>query len=728
MEETKNNNPTSSNSPSPTSNPTSSSPDKSPTPSTPKSNDEGKGGGTDNPTPANNNRPAHHQTFTNNGTIEHSDSTMSNPINDKVDTSEKSGDSTEDNTPFDLSYFEGIYKTKEKDPLDLSYFESPYDKNKLEDYLKSNVESGNQLAYNAEDFTEVANRIDNAPVNSNLLYEAIFNEGSSFRGAQDVAKNLLRKITGEVNRNGRVSDRSINALNQISETIDRRESADRGGISSPYDEAFRSLKREIEFAKQKAEDIKSNGVTKNTGISAESERQQIEDSLAPAKNRLRSAYESGSPTEIENAKRAYERVANRVKQDFEGSGVMESDWNYVSKPEVFYQKLEEEYGPAPTEDEYEPEDSTEETPEPARTESVPETSTSSSTSVTEDDLASVTRERQSAEEEMRDTLGGLLGGGVDSFIERLLREDNYDDMGSAEEIDNAIRGHFYGLNGNSYRALANWIDAQNRERQIREALASTPRGTERGETPTADETPRTEVATTESETPETPATETETPTEVAMAESSETSSETPEDGIPEEIPEEPSEETKTVMDAMEHLDGRWYEFGSEDYERTRKQIARISPSAEEEFMDFADLINDITNGSAGDKVKAVLKLLSKATWDTFNILPKVCADVAKDIVYRLIKGDYDTSGLSEGEQKQVQRFAHNKRNVDMMNAMLNTMDKPIESSIRGKGRGQATDESDYNEGLIEETNDVVSDVTKKYIISQPWIFKAIQRW
>ena len=203
-----------------------------------------------------------------------------------------------------------------------------------------------------------------------------------------------------------------------------------------------------------------------------------------------------------------------------------------------------------------------------------------------------------------------------------------------------------------------------------------------------------------------------------------------EDEIPEEIDEEPSEETHSVMDAIEDLDDsrRWWEFGSEDYERTRHQIARISPTAEEEFMDFADLINDVVNGSAGDKVKAVLKLISKAAWDTFNILPKVCVDIAKDIVYRLIKGDYDTSGLTEGEQKQVERFSHNRQNVNMMNAMLDTMDKPVTSSIRGKGRGQATDESDYNEGLIEQTNDVTSDVTKKYIISQPWLFKAIQRW
>lgn len=711
MEETKHDNPTSSPNSSPTnSNPTTT--DNSPTPSAPKSNNDGKGGETDNPTPTSNNHgPSHHTTTTNNNPTEHSDSTMSNPVNDKVDTSEKSGDSIEDNTPFDLSYFDGIYKTKEKDDsLDLSYFESPYDKNKLEDYLKSNVETGNQLAYNAEDFATGGERVRMVPVDSAGL--DVFGDERRFRERQESAKRALEDIQSEVRETGTVSDEKIERLNNIIEDINNRFRLP-GDIQEGN---YEDIKRELEFAKQKAEDIKSRGTTKNPGISAESENQQIEDSLAPAKNRLFSAYESGSPIEIENAKRAYERVANRVKREFEGSDVMESNWRYVSKPETFYQKLEEEYGPAPTEEEYESETPTESTSSTPETPS--ETSTTSTSSVTEDDLASATRERQSAEEEMRDTLGGLLGGGVDSFIERLLREDNYDDMSSAEEIDNAIRGHFYGLNGNSYRALANWIDAKNRERRARESLA---RGTS-----TRTETSRTEVAeTTESETPETPTSTSETPTEIASTEGTES-----EDEIPEGIDTEPSEETHSVMEAMAHLDkgGRWWEFGSEDYERTRKQIARISPTAEEEFMDFADLINDITNGSAGDKIKAVLKLISKAAWDTFNILPKVCVDVAKDIVYRLIKGDYDTSGLTDAEQKQVERFSHNKQNTNMMNALLNTMDKPIESSIRGKGKGQATDESDYNEGLIEQTNEVVSDATKKYIISQPWVFKAIKRW
>lgn len=646
----------------------------------------------------------------NNSPTEHSDSTMSNPVNDKVDTSEKSSDSTEDNTPFDLSYFDGIYKTKEKDdPLDLSYFESPYDKNKLEEYLKSNVESGNQLAYNKQDFRDSLNRVDNilAPEAPAFFDFAARPDENKFQDFKERASSVLEDLY-HLTRNRRPLDSQINSLNDLTNEANTLKNSTG---SRPYKDVYEKIKQEIDFAKQKAEDINTFGATKNTGISSESERQQINDALDPAKSRLQRAYESGDPTEIENAKQNYERVANRVNQEFEGSEVSRRAWNVLNKPEVFYQKMEESYGPTPETPTTSSTSSTsEETP---TTSSTPETPTST-TSTTEDDLRSAHEESTLAAMDLAEALRTSPSNIEDSDTARALQSGEFGNITSAEEMRRAmIEGAGFPLDETT-DAWARWAAAQNRERLARES-ASTPRGTERGETPTADVTPTEETSTTETPT-----------TEVAMGESSET----PEEEIPETIDEEPSEETHSVMDAIEGLDDsrRWWEFGSEDYERTRHQIARISPTAEEEFMDFADLINDIVSGSAGDKVKAVLKLISKAAYDTFNILPKVCVDVAKDIVYRLIKGDYDTSGLTEGEQKQVERFSHNRQNVNMMNAMLDTMDKPIESSIRGKGRGQATDESDYNEGLIEQTNDVTSDVTKKYIISQPWLFKAIQRW
>ena len=613
MEETNHNNPTSSPNPSPTnSNPTTT--DTSPTPSAPKPNDEGKGGETDNTTPVNNNRSTHHQTFTNNGTIEHSDSTMSNPVNDKVDTSEKSNDSTNENSAFDLSYFDEIYKTKEKDdPLDLSYFESPYDKNKLEDYLKSNVESGNQLAYTAEDATN-ANQVFQ---NAKDLFFSSAQESPSEVARETSGGNPLVRVASEVGGDlGATNAAKLNFMNDINnnvygnttskeevlQSIREKHPLITNSISNDLLNAWAESVVASNKSRQIAEDLGRNGPTANSGITKAEELDLM--------NRAASDYSSLSDAEKEMAGKVVEYAA--------------------AHPNALNQPINP----------------------------------------------------------------------FDTPANNRAREERN------QRLSNAITA----VN-----------EAREAERREAERARETTTETETPTTPATStaETPATETSET--------ATETET-TETPTTEARETTTET-EDEIPEEI-EEPSEETRDVMDAIEGLDdsGRWWEFGSEDYERTRHQIARISPTAEEEFMDFADLINDIVNGSAGNKIKAVLKLVSKAAWDTFNILPKVCVDVAKDIVYRLIKGDYDTSGLTEGEQKQVERFSHNKQNVNMMNVMLNTMDKPIESSIRGKGRGQATDESDYNEGLIEQTNNVTSDVNKKYIINNPWIFKAIQRW
>ena len=613
---------------------TPSSPSSSPSSSSSSSNSSPSSSTTDNSSPSSSNsspsssttdnsspttHTTHHTTnaSTDSSSSEHSDSSMSNPVNDKVDTSEKQADSTEDNTPFDLSYFDGIYKTKEKDgPLDLSYFESPYDKGKLEEYLKSNVESGNQLAYNSEDFTEGSNRVyDINPFTGTFSGFRQFMAGGineDFTGLKSSVRDKLTNIANDVVRTGKVSDRHMTDLNAATESINEKlRSLQDQHYKEPfeklkslqdqhYKEPFEKLKREVEFAKEKAENINTFGVTKNTGISSESERQRINDALDPAKDRVQRAYESRDPAAIENAKQDYERVANRVKQDFEGSEVFQRAWNILNKPEVFYQKMEEKYGSTPTE----PKTPTTSTSEPARTESVPETPT---------------------------------------------------------------------------------------------------------------ETTPVEPDTTES----TITTETTESTETGT-----------EEEIPEEISSDIDVDVEELVDAMEGIDkkGRWWHQGSDEYERVREQIKMVSPSAEDDFMDFAQDIDNILNGSAGQKVKAVLKLVAKAAWDTFNIIPKLCIDMTKDIVYRLIKGDYDTSGLTDAEQRQVKRFVNNKHNVAMMNSILDTIDKPIESSIRGKGKGQATDESDYNEGITENTNDVVSDATKKYIISQPWLFKAIQRW
>ena len=551
-----------------------------------------------------------------NNPTEHSDSTMSNPVNDKVDTSEKSNNFTEDNSAFDLSYFDGIYKTKEKDPLDLSYFESPY-KNKLEEYLKSNVETGNQLAYTGEDLTAAEQALQNA---KNAFDRAV--QGDAFINIGDItSRNAFSRISGNITLNPVDREAStkknrdlqsnaygnLTSKEEILQKIREKHPVIANNISNNLLDAWAENAVAYNKEKQIRDDLGINGSTANSGITKAQEMDLM--------NRAASDYSSLSDAEKEMANRVVEYAAAHPNE------------------------LNQPTNPFDT---------------PANNRAIEE------------------RNRR---------------------------------LGEAITAVNTAR------------------EAERREAErTRETTPTTPTTLATPATPATPATETSETTPVETETTDTTITE-DTPT----TESTETETESE---IPETIDEEPSEETHSVMDAIEDLDDgrRWWEFGSEDYERTRHQIAKISPTAEEEFMEFAVLINDIVNGSAGDKVKAVLKLLSKAAWDTFNILPKVCVDIAKDIVYRLIKGDYDTSGLTKGEQKQVERFSHNRQNVNMMNAILDTMDKPVTSSIRGKGRGQATDESNYNEGLIEQTNDVTSDVNKKYIINNPWIFKAIKRW
>lgn len=402
---------------------------------------------------------------------------------------------------FNLDYFDKPEEapqevTEKADELingDLNYFDNwiaeaedqkKQNKEQLDAYLKSNVESGNQLAYNSEDFTTGREKIE--AINPGFI-SGPFTNTNMFNTIRNNARGLLQEVSNQVNSTGTVRDRTIDRLNEALEDVN---SESRRVIGSS--EAYDKLKRELEFAKQKAEDIKSNGVTKNTGISAASERQQIEDNLQPAKDRLMSAYESGSPTEIENAKQAYERVANRVRSEFEGSDVMESDWNYASKPEVFYQKLEEEYGPAPTEEESVPE-----TPdEPARTEETP--ATSSTTSATEDDFRSAHEESTLAAMDLAEALRTSPSNIEDSDTARALQSGEFGNITSAEEMRRALIEDAGFPLDESTDAWARWAAARNRERQTREALASTPRGTEIVDsvlsealefTPTSPETP-----------------------------------------------------------------------------------------------------------------------------------------------------------------------------------------------------------------------------------------------
>lgn len=690
MEDTKNNSPTSNSGPGSGTNSTPNSTHDNPVNSTPTSNNNNNNSpNSDNPENPNSDRRHSHNNNTNTDTStgqEHSDSTMSNPVNDKVDTSEKTNDTIDNNSAFDLSYFDGIYKTKEKDdPLDLSYLESPYDKNKIEEYLKRNVESGNQLAYTQEDLNEAGRNLqrslDNftATMAESGIFGGVTVPGAvSFNGSDlaldsrptDIA--ALASMNGDVMRN---TYGNITSKEEAKQKIREQHPTIANNITDNLLNAWAERIVANNKQKQIQEDMGRNGPTANRGMSKAEEMDLLE--------RAASDYDSLNEAE----KRKVDDAA-LYWRSFGGS-------NGLIQPPEPLNPLE---------------------PANSRNNRA---------------IAERNRER----EERGQRLNNFLNSRVDEILASALRGTSTTPTtsttpASTRETPTTRTETPRTSTSEPARTTSTRTESvpetpRTSEPVRTEETASAPTRTE--ETPTTEERPETpthpETSVTE-ETPEEPTVTEDTPTITE-----DTSTEI-EDEIPETIDEGPSEETHTVMDVIEDLDdgSEWWKHGTATNERVRRQIKRVSPTAEKEFMDFAQDIEDIMDGTAGQKVKAVLKLVSKAAWDTFNIIPKMCGDMVKDVVYRLIKGDYDISGLTDAEQKQVERFTHNKKNVAMMNSMLNTMNKPIESSIRGKGKGQATDESDYNEGITETANDVVSDVTKKYIISQPWLFKAIQRW
>lgn len=700
---------------------------------------------------------------------------------------------------FNLDYFdkpeeapqEVTEKTSELINGDLNYFDNwiteaedqkKQNKEQLDAYLKSNVESGNQLAYNSEDFTEDSNRINNITVNSNPLYEAIFNEEEAFNNTKDAVNSILRNISNEVNRGGTVNNRLIESLNMVNDVIDRRES--RLSISSPYDEAFRNLKREVEFAKEKAEDINTYGITKNTGISAESERQQINDALDPAKNRLRSAYERGDPTEIENAKQNYERVANRVKQDFEGSKVLQRAWNVLNKPEVFYQKLEEEFGAAPTE----PEATSSETPtrtetptstsEPARTESVPETPTSSSTS-TEDELRSATEERIARESSGAETSRGTERGetpiaDVTPTEETLTTETPAEETTTETETETSVSSE--DVIAKADEAKAAYEEAKKREYEAihREAdeteIAQLAAEVERlrqeweeAEAEAADLRPREEG---EAE-PKEPRTghgredrelsKEETLPEWVGGDDPHTSSagaywagafgdENWSDKVPQKT-------AQGLIDyANDHHDNPFAMFGMTalmeaggyDALKAGKDVQDMIASAKEVAANANKAIGFFKNGSVLDGIKSilstgwsVLKVLGNtvsAAWNVcksaFSFIRSIFAPISSAVSsflntvngYNSVKAMIrDMYGIENTDEVIGEIFGDNSETATEQKP-VNVLNK-TGFSVKG---GTVTDESDYNKGLKEKENEIASDVCKKTMLYFPYLRKAVR--
>lgn len=680
---------------------------------------------------------------------------------------------------FNLEYFdkpeeaspEVTEKASELINGDLNYFDNwiteaedqkKQNKEQLDAYLKSNVESGNQLAYNSEDFTE--DKINNInPFSGPLSGFREFMAGSvndRFNDLKNSAKGGFLNLANEVARNGRVSDRSINDLNTTIEAIDRELRIINSGGDQHYKEPLEKLKREVEFAKQKTEDINTFGVTKNTGISSNSERQQINDALDSVKNRLRSAYESGNPAEIENAKRDYERIANRVKQEFEGSEVSQRAWNVLNKPEVFYQKMEDEFGPTSET----PTETSTSTSEPARTESVPEATSSETPSRTEETPS----ETETTESETPET---SAEESTETPAEETTTEEPESEttepetsVSSEDVIAKAdeAKAAYEEAKKREYEAIHREAD----ETEIAQLAAEVERlrqEWEEAEAEAADLRPREDGE----DNPEKPRvghgredrelSKEETLPEWVGGDDPHTSSagaywagafgdENWSDKVP------PKTVQGLIDYANDHHDNPFAMFGMTalmeaggyDALKAGKDVQEIIASAKEVAANASNAIDYFKNGSVKDGIKSilsagwsVLKIFGNtvsAAWNvcksTFSFLRSVFAPISSAVSsflntvngYNSVKAMIrDMYGIENTDEVIGEIFGDNSE--------TNTKQSPVHAlnktgfSVKG---GTVTDESGYNNGLKQKENDIASDVCKKTMLYFPYLRKAVR--
>ena len=650
---------------------------------------------------------------------------------------------------------------------DLNYFDNwiteaedqkKQNKEQLDAYLKSNVESGNQLAYNTEDFIEGSDKIYGIDFYSgpfkflSKLKRNPYND--KFKSIKAASRYDLHNIANDIEGAGAVDDRRLERLNNRIEEIDRALSETPPGFREP----FEKLKREIEFAKEKAQDINTYGVTKNTGISAESEKQQIDDALTPVKERLMSAYESGSPTEIENAKQAYERVANRVKQDFEGSEVSRRDWNVLNKPEVFYQKMEEEYGPTP--------ETPTRTSEPVRTEPIPETSTevtSTETSTTESETPETSTETSTPTDEPEVTPEPETESEEESTTDvetetPTTSSDDTDVIAKADEAkaayEEAKKREYEAIHREADETeiaqLAAEVERLRQEWEEAEAEAAALRPREDGEDES--EKPRVGHGREDRE-----LSKEETLPEWVGGDDPHNSSagaywagafgdENWSDKVP------PKTVQGLIDYANDHHDNPFAMFGMTalmeaggyDALKAGKDVQDMIAAAKEVTVNANNAIDFFKNGSVLDGIKSifstgwsVLKVLGNAVsaaWNvcksTFSFLRSIFAPLSSAVSsflstvngYNSVKSMIrDMFGVENTDEVIKEIFGDNSE-TNTEQTPVNVLNK-TGFSVKS---GTVTDESGYNKGMKEKENEIASDVCKKTMLYFPYLRKAIR--
>lgn len=201
-----------------------------------------------------------------------------------------------------------------------------------------------------------------------------------------------------------------------------------------------------------------------------------------------------------------------------------------------------------------------------------------------------------------------------------------------------------------------------------------------------------------------------------------------------------TEETETET-VDELLDEGKSKYEGEEYDNWEKIVTIIAgkKGVEHVARRKADVESLVENINAGNVKEAAKDLLT------------VGKDVAVDLIIAAATGG---AGMIAGALKNVLLYTwkelkatgfapytgdsandNKNRHAGLDAETIRMVDKFFGDDVTGAdnltvstSNTSATKESDYNKGLSDETNDVVSDCTKKYIIANPWILKAIKKW
>lgn len=677
---------------------------------------------------------------------------------------------------FNLDYFD---KPEEAEPEvvnkandlingDLNYFDSwieeaedkkKQNKEQLESYLKSNVETGNQLAYTNEDATNAAQGLQNA---KSSLSGALRENALLTVGAESVLNPIDRDIQGYV-RDELPAGTYGNSTSkeEIKQKIIEKHPMTIPNISDEALNAWAETVAAYNKEKQIREDLGNNGPTINSGITKAEELNLM--------NRAASDYSSLSDAEKEmvgkvaDAVAANPNVLNQPLNPLEPSNsrnnraIAESNQRLRDNANAVNEAREAERA---RETSTETETPTSETPTtPTRTTpatSTP-TTTESETPTAEEDSSSETPEEESTETE---TPATETETPTETETEETPTETpttDEDIIAKADEAkaayEEAKKREYEAMRGEADETeiaqLAAEVERLRQEWEEAEAEAAALRPREDGEDST--EEPRIRHGREDRE-----LNKEETLPEWVGGDDPHTSSAGAywagafgDKNWSDKVPKSAAE--GLINYANDHHDNPFAMFGmtalmdSGGYDALKagKDVQEMIAAAKDVAGNTYEAIDFFKNGSVLDGIKSILSAgwsalkvfgnAFSAAWNvckaTFSFLKSVFAPVSSAVSnvlntingYNSVKAMIrDMYGIENTDEVIGEIFGDNSE-TNTNQTPVNVLNK-TGFSVKS---GTVTDESGYNSGMKEKENDVASDACKKVMLYFPYLRKGI---